>query len=106
MSTGPSNGEHEPKVYRPCVTGLKCSAWYRSDYLRRAQLGSENEGTGDIVEDLIAKLRAINSWSRVEGRDCTDACPIPGQRSNVEGPDGKLYKVFWDDLDGLIARWE
>jgi hypothetical protein len=96
----------EPNIYRPCTTGLKCSAWYRADYLRRVQDDPDNQGTGDIVEDLMAKLRAMKSSSRVEGRDCTDACPIPGERSNVEGPDGRLYQVFWEDLDSLIARWE
>ena len=106
MSSVTPDGEQQSRIYRPCVTGLKCPAWYRSDYLRRVQLGLEDQGTGSIVEDLAAKLRAIHSSSRVEGRDCTDACPIPGQRANVEGPDGKLYKVFWDDLDDLIARWE
>ena len=98
--------EQAPRIYRPCVSGLKCSAFYRSDYLRRVKKGPENQGTGDIIEDLTAKLRAINSDSRVEGRDCTDACPIPGQKANVEGPDGKLNKVFWDDLDSLIEKWE
>ena len=101
MSTGTSNVEHEPRMYRPCVTGLKCPAWYRSDYLRRVQQGFENQGTGSIVEDLTAKLRAINSPSRVEGRDCTDACPIPGERSNVEGPDGKLYDGMMNANDKL-----
>jgi hypothetical protein len=106
MATQAGNGQQEPRIYRPCVTGLKCAAWYESDYLKRVQVQPENQGTGDIIKDLTAKLRAIGSSSQVEGRDCTDACPIPGQRSNVEGPDGKLYKVFWDDLDDLIARWE
>jgi hypothetical protein len=106
MSTEPPNSAQEPRIYRPCVTGLKCAAWYQSDYLKRVQLGLENQGTGSIVEDLTAKLRAIHSQSKVEGRDCTEACPIPGERSNVEGPDGRLHKVFWDDLDGLIARCE
>jgi hypothetical protein len=106
MSTESSNGTPQPRVYRPCVTGLKCAAWYRADYLRRVQHHREDQGTGNIIEDLTAKLRARNSPSRVEGRDCTEACPIPGQRSNVECPDGKLYQVFWDDLDSLIARWE
>jgi hypothetical protein len=96
----------EPNVYRPCVSGLKCSVFYRSDYLRRMQNGPADQGTGDIVEDLTAKLRAIKSNSRVEGRDCTEACPIPGEKANVEGPDGRLRKVFWDDLDGLLASWE
>jgi hypothetical protein len=106
MSTESPTGEQRPRIYRPCITGPKCSAWYLADYLRRVQDHPENQGAGDIVEDLTAKLRAMNSSSRVEGRDCTDACPIPGQRSNVEGPDGRLYKVFFDDLDSLIARWE
>jgi hypothetical protein len=106
MSTESPNGEQQPRIYRPCVTGLKCAAWYRADYLRRLQHHVENQGTGSIVEDLTAKLRALNSPSRVAGRDCTEACPLPGQRSNVECPDGKLYRVFWDDLDSLIARWE
>ena len=96
----------EPKVYRPCITGLKCPAFYRSDYLRRVLNGLENQGTGNILQDMTAKLQAINSHSRVEGRDCTEACPIPGEKANVEGPDGKLEKVFWDDLDSLIAKWE
>jgi hypothetical protein len=94
------------RVYQPCVTGPKCSAFYLSDYLRRISAGTEDQGTGSLVEDLAAKLAGIGSDSRVEGRDCTDACPIPGQRANVEGPDGRLYKVYWDDLDGLIARFE
>ena len=98
--------EQEPKVYKPCITGLKCPAFYRSDYLRRVKTGLEDQGTGNILEDMTAKLQAINSNSRVEGRDCTDACPIPGEKANVEGPDGKLQKVFWDDLDSLIAKWE
>ena len=106
MSTETSNVEHEPRIYRPCVTGLKCAAWYRTDYLRRVERGLENQGTGSIVEDLTAKLRAIHSRSKVEGRDCTEGCPIPGERANVECPDGRLHKVFWDDLDSLIARWE
>jgi hypothetical protein len=106
MSTESPNGEPQPRVYRPCVTGLKCAPWYRADYLRRIQEHPKDQGTGDIVEDLTAKLRGINSTSRVEGRECTDACPIPGQKSNVVCPDGKLYKVFWEDLDSLIARWE
>ena len=96
----------EPKVYRPCVTGLKCPAFYRSDYLRRVANGLENQGTGNILQDMTAKLQAINSNSKVEGRDCTEACPIPGEKANVEGPDGKLHRVFWDDLDSLIAKWE
>jgi hypothetical protein len=103
---GIPNVEQEPRIYRPCVTGLKCPGLYRSDYLSRVQRGLENQGTGSIVEDLTAKLQAIHSRSKVEGRDCTEACPIPGERANVEGPDGKLHKVFWDDLDSLIARWE
>ena len=98
--------EQEPKVYKPCITGLKCPAFYRSDYLRRVKTGLEDQGTGNILEDMTAKLQAINSNSRVEGRDCTDACPIPGEKANVEGPDGKLQKVIWDDLDSLIAKWE
>jgi len=106
MSTETPNAEQEPRIYRPCVTGLKCAAWYRTDYLRRVQRGLENQGTGSIVEDLTAKLRAIHSQSKVEGRDCTEGCPIPGERANVECPDGRLHKVFWDDLDSLIARWE
>jgi len=106
MSTGTPIVEQAPRIYRPCVTGLKCPVWYRADYLRRVQLGLENQGTGNIVEDLTAKLRALRSQSKVEGRDCTEACPVPGERANVECPDGKLHKVFWDDLDSLIARWE
>jgi hypothetical protein len=106
MSKETLSVEQEPRIYRPCTTGLKCAAWYRSDYLRRVQRGLENQGTGDIVEDVAAKLRAIGSRSKVEGRDCTEACPIPGERANVECPDGKLHKVFWDDLDELLARWE
>ena len=98
--------EQKPRVYRPCVTGLKCPGFYRSDYLRRVTSGLENQGTGSLLDDLAAKLQAINSDSRVEGRDCTDACPIPGERANLEGPDGRLHKVFWDDLDGLIAKFE
>src|SRR5687768_7489484 len=96
----------ESRVYRPCVSGLKCSAFYHSDYLRRVDSGLENQGTGSLIEDLAAKLQAMGSNSRVEGRDCTDACPIPGERANVEGPDGRLHKVFWDDLDSLIAKFE
>jgi hypothetical protein len=104
--TGSPTVEQGPRTYRPCVTGLKCPELYRADYLRRLELGHANQGTGRIVEDLIAKLQAIHSLSRVEGRDCTEACPIPGEKANVECPDGKLHKVFWDDLDGLIAKWE
>jgi hypothetical protein len=106
MSTESPGGEPQQRTYRPCVTGLKCAAWYRADYLRRLQQHLEDQGTGDIIEDLTAKLRARNSPSRVEGRDCTEACPVPGQRANVECPDGKLHQVFWDDLDDLLARWE
>ncbi|HEY3116713.1 MAG TPA: hypothetical protein VGK54_08230 [Chloroflexota bacterium] len=98
--------EQGPKVYRPCTTGLKCPGFYRSDYLKRIKNGLESQGTGNIVEDLEAKLRALGSGSRVEGRDCTDACPIPGERANVEGPDGRLAKLFWDDLDGFLQKWE
>ena len=86
--------------------GPKCSVFYRSDYLRRIANGREHQGTGDIVEDLRAKLQALNSSSKVEGRDCTDACPIPGERANVEGPDGRLAKLFWDDLDDFLCKWE
>ena|SRR5579862_4305542 len=98
--------EQTPKVYRPCTTGLKCPAFYRSDYLKRIRSGLEDQGTGNIVEDLEAKLQALNSSSRVEGRDCTEACPIPGERANVEGPDGRLAKLYWDDLDVFLAKWE
>ena len=98
--------DDRPRVYRPCVTGLKCSAFYLSDYLRRVGKGLEDQGTGNIIEDLSAKLAAVKSTSRVEGRDCTEACPIPGERANVEGPDGKLHQVFWDDLDSLLEKWE
>ena len=66
----------------------------------------ESQSTGNIVKDLMAKLQALNSSSRLEWRDCTDACPIPGERANVEGPDGRLYKLYWDDLDGFLQRWE
>lgn len=98
--------EPEPRVYRPCVTGLKCAAFYRSDYLRRIKNGLDDQGTGDIVDDLTEKLRALNSNSKVEGRDCTEACPLPWERSNVEGPDGRLHQVFWEDLDSLLCNWE
>jgi len=67
--------EEGPKTYRPCTTGLKCPAFYRSDYLRRITNGVENQGTGNIVEDLMAKLQALNSSSRVEGRD--KPLPLP-----------------------------
>src|SRR5438309_10014356 len=78
MSAGIPNVEPEPRIYRPCVTGLKCPVWYRADYLRRLQRGLQDQGTGNIVEDLAAKLLAIRSQSKVEGRDCTEGCPIPG----------------------------
>jgi hypothetical protein len=106
MSSETANAGQAPRIYRPCVTGLKCAAWYRSDYLRRVERGLENQGTGNIIEDLTAKLEALHSPSKVEGRDCTEGCPIPGERANVECPDGKLHKVFWEDLDSLLARWE
>ena len=98
--------EQRPKVYRPCTTGLKCPVFYRSDYLRRLQTSTENQGTGNIVEDLVAKLQALHSSSKVEGRDCTEACPVPGERANVEGPDGRLAKLYWEDLDSFLEKWE
>lgn len=99
--------EAERKIYRPCVTGLKCQPFYYSDYLRRIrERGSEKQGTGNIVEDLRLILKALGSTSIVEGRDCTEACPIPGERSNVACPDGRLHKVFFADLEPLVAEFE
>lgn len=58
------------------------------------------------MEDLRAILKALGSTSIVEGRDCTEACPIPGERSNVACPDGRLHKVFFDNLPGLVEEFE
>ena len=96
--------ENDRKIYRPCATGLKCPNFYRSNFLR--EHGNEAIGTGDIVEDLRAVLQALNSTSIVEGRDCTEGCPIPGQGANVEGPDGRLHKVFFKDLPSLVEQFE
>jgi hypothetical protein len=95
--------EQVRSVFTVCMNGPKCSLKYRLDYeARKRASGPEGQGTGNLCEDLKAVASTLGLEVETVESNCLDLCPMPWERSNVIGPDGKLYRVYFSDLPALL----
>ena len=92
--------------FKVCMDGPKCSEKYRLDFVARTKdRGVENQGTGNLCEDLadVAKIMGIEATAIPS--QCLDHCPIPGERSSVITPNGKIYRAYFDNLPALLKQF-
>lgn len=92
--------ELEPRHYHVCQDRVACSSAYSIDYLRRIKKNPENQGTGNLVNDLRHKLAELGIAGEVTPMsDCFGYCgSAPWVIIN-----GELKpEVYWDKLDDLI----
>lgn len=86
-----------------CMEGPKCSAKYFNDFETRVKLnGPQNQGTGNLCQDLTEKAKELGVSVKVTPSKCLDFCPVPGERSSLIGPDGKIHRAYFDDLSTLL----
>ena len=97
----------ENKPFIVCTWGPKCARKYYGDFEnRKGKFGSENQGTGNMVEDIIQIAKEMGIQVAAKPSECFDLCPLPGERSNVEDPKGTIHQAYYSDLPELIEDWK
>jgi hypothetical protein len=96
--------EQHGNMFTVCMNGPKCSLKYRLDFeARLRERGADDQGTGNLCQDLEEKAKRMGVEIETVPSLCLDLCPMPWERSNFIGPDGKLHRVYFDDLDATLA---
>lgn len=96
-----------PNIFTVCRAGPKCTRKYFEDWQKRtAELGPENQGTGDLCADLDEVAGKLGVVVTAVPSNCLELCPLPWDRSMLIDPNGKGHDVYFEDLPDLVRNWD